>query len=325
MRKRFQNIFLYTILIGTSLLLLPILTFSQRILIQTGKLKFEAGIALGPSFFLGDLGGNAGKGSSFIKDINLQFTNIMDGAYLVVYPADWIGFRLGAQVGKLQGDDSAVSTKGTFEVLRKQRNLDFKTNITEAYFAIEVFPLMLLSTFQRSQPKLRPYAVAGVGIFHFNPQGSLKDTSGHQVWYYLHPLRLEGQGMKEYPDRKEYKLTQINIPVGLGFKYFISERFNISGEFLFRKTFTDYVDDVSSKYIDPIYFDRYLSPADAALAKRLANKSLNMAPPDTQRGNSKNNDSYFNLFLKVGVHLGRIYSTESEKNNAHQSHCPSLY
>jgi len=42
------------------------------------------------------------------------------------------------------------------------------------------------------------------------------------------------------------------IPMGGGFKYYIRENIYIGFEILRRKTFTDYIDDVSKKYIDPV-------------------------------------------------------------------------
>ena len=63
----------------------------------------------------------------------------------------------------------------------------------------------------------------------------ITDASGNKSWYYLHPLRLEGQGMPEYPYSKPYKLTQINIPFGAGLKYFASDRINISMEVIIPK------------------------------------------------------------------------------------------
>lgn len=315
-----------------NLLILPVKSYSQHLMFQTGKVKWEAGVNIGPSFFLGDLGGNSGKGTNFIKDINLQFTNVMKGAFITAYPSDWLGLRLAAEVGKLEGDDAAVVTKGVDELWRKQRNLDFRTNITEGYIALEVFPLMLLTSFQENQPKLRPYGVAGIGIFHFDPQGSITDARGNKTWHYLHPLRTEGEGMKEYPGRKEYKLTQLNIPLGCGLKYFSSERLTLSLEFLYRKTFTDYIDDVSTNYIDPNLFDRYLSASDALIARQVSDKTvgiitpgINRYAPGTQRGNPKHDDAYFNFFVKLGLRLGEIYESASEKHAAHQMRCPHIF
>jgi hypothetical protein len=60
--------------------------------------------------------------------------------------------------------------------------------------------------------------------------------------------------MAEY-GRGEYSLTQLEIPMGGGFKFYLNESFYVGFEILHRKTFTDYIDDVSTKYIDPRYFD----------------------------------------------------------------------
>ena len=332
MKKRLHSVTVSCILIAFSLFMVPLISFSQHFIFQTGSVKWEAGVNFGPSFFLGDLGGNTGKGTGFIKDINLQFTNIMKGVFLTAYPSDFIGIRVAAQMGSLAGDDAAIKTKGVDELWRKQRNLDFRTNIEEAYIAVEVFPLMVLTSFMENQPRLRPYGVFGVGMFHFNPQGSLTDANGQKTWYYLHPLRTEGEGMIEYPGRKEYKLTQFNIPAGFGLKYFVSERVNISTEFLYRKTFTDYIDDVSTFVIDPNYFARYLSAADAAIARQISDKTygivtpgINRYAPGTQRGNPKLDDAYFNFFLKIGIRLGEIYGSAFEKNAAHQLRCPKIF
>lgn len=332
MKKRLQTVFKHTCYIFLLSFLFSVKSFSQSIIFQTGKVIWEAGINAGPSFFLGDLGGNSGKGTRFIKDVNLQFTNIMKGVFITAYPADWFGIRVAAQIGKLQADDAAVKTKGVDELWRKQRNLDFRSNISEAYIGVEIFPLMLIPTIAEMNPRMQPYGIIGVGVFHFNPQGSLTDANGNKTWYYLHPLRTEGQGMSEYPNRKPYSLTQYNIPMGAGIKYYLSDRFNISSEFLYRKTFTDYIDDVSTTYIDPNLFDKYLSPQDAAIAKQIHDKMYGIVTPGvtryapgTDRGHSKQGDAYFSLSIKFGVRLGAMYESDIERNAARQLRCPAKF
>src|SRR5665647_809076 len=108
-------------------------TYSQSLIIHGDKARFEVGFNVGPSFFLGDLGGHSGKGKRFIKDLNLPLTEIMTGVFATYYPNKWIGIRAAIQYGKLAGEDNIINTKGTNELYRKQRNLDFRTNITEAY------------------------------------------------------------------------------------------------------------------------------------------------------------------------------------------------
>ncbi len=307
--------------------------FSQALVFGNEKTKVEVGINVGPSFFLGDLGGNRGRGSRFVKDVNLSMTKIMKGAYATVYPNEWLGLRAAFQIGVLEGDDRLIKNNGSHELFRKQRNLDFRSNIAEAYIAAEIYPLMLLySGNENYKPRFRPYGVLGVGAFKFNPQGSLTDNNGNVTWHDLKPLHTEGQGFKEFPDRKEYSLTQINIPMGVGIKYMLTERINISLELLLRKSFTDYIDDVSTNYINPNLFDKNLSPADAVTARRISDKvfaivnpNLSRNSPGTQRGNPAQNDSYFTTFLKIGVRLGPVFENTYSRNAAYQMRCPTRF
>jgi hypothetical protein len=296
------------------------------------KVKWEVGLNFGPSFFLGDLGGNSGKGTNNLKDMNLEFTKLMKGVFVTMYPRDWIGVRLAADITYLEGSDDIINTTGIDELWRKQRNLDFKTTIYEGYLALEIFPTMFFKRQSDYAPKLRPYALAGIGVFHFNPKGSITNAAGDKSWHNLQPLRLEGQGMAEYPNSKPYKLTQLNIPVGVGLKYYASERINLSTEFLYRKTFTDYIDDVSKNYIDANNYTKYLSATDAALAYKLSDKSIGIIypgmtryPANTQRGDPKNGDTYFSLVLKLGLRLGPIYESEFSRRAAKQLKCPAVY
>ncbi|MEO8823494.1 MAG: hypothetical protein ABI366_07950 [Ginsengibacter sp.] len=306
---------------------------SQSLIINGEKARYEVGFNIGPSFFLGDLGGHKGKGKRFVKDLNFPLTELMTGVFATCYPNKWLGVRVAAQYGKLSGEDKIINTKGNDELYRKQRNLDFKSNIAEAYIALEVFPTMLLNLNEPDfAPRILPYAVLGVGYFHFNPKGSLTDQNGDKVWYYLRPLHTEGEGFAEYPERKEYSLSQINIPMGIGLKYFISDRVNVSFEILLRKSFTDYIDDVSTTYINPDLFNKYLTPQNAVVAREISDKifaivnpGLTRNYPGTQRGNPNQNDSYFTTFLKFGIRLGPIFKNNYDRNVANRMKCPHTF
>lgn len=333
MKKRLHILWLTCFIFTVVSCLLPVISFSQSLIIGNDKTRFEIGLNVGPSFFLGDLGGHKGKGTTFIKDLNLPVTQIMTGAFITYYPNQWLGFRAAAQYGKLAGEDQLITTHGENELYRKQRNLDFRTNIAEAYVATEIFPLMLLHKNDKDySPRFSPYGVLGVGVFHFNPQGSLTNANGDKTWYYLRPLHTEGEGFPEYPDRKEYALTQVNIPMGFGVKYFLSSRINLSLEILYRHTFTDYIDDVSTTYIDPNLFDKYLSPQNAAIARQISDKvfaivnpGLSRNSPGTQRGNPNQNDAYFTTFLKFGIRLGPVYKDRYDERVASRMRCPHRF
>ncbi len=301
---------------------------SQGVVFGNDKVTYELGLNFGPSFFLGDLGGNAGIGKNSLKDVNLELTKLNWGLYFSMHPKDWLGFRLGLNTSVLEGSDATIKTNGLDELYRKQRNLDFRTRIFEGYVAAEIYPTVIASKLfsdEERENAFRPYVFAGVGVFNFNPQGSLTSASGQKTWYNLHPLRLEGQGMAEYPNSKPYNRTQIMIPLGVGFKYFASDKLTVALEVLYRKTFTDYIDDVSGKYIDPNDFAKYLSASDAALARRLNDKTIPIVFPartnaeiGSQRGDG-NSDTYFSTVLKFGLRIG------DTDPSTRQTRCPRFW
>jgi hypothetical protein len=302
--------------------------FSQSISFKDGK--FEVGLGLGPSFFLGDLGGASGTGKTFIKDLDLPLTKTAKGLYLNIYPAEWLGVRLAVNYLFLEGSDDQVNLAGGREYSRWRRNQYFQSDILEGYFGLEFYPTVFLEKYSGFLGKFRPYGIAGVGAFHFNPKGYYypdPNNPNKKQLVALKPLRLEGQGMAEYPDRKDYKLTQLEIPIGSGIKYYIKEHIYIGIEILHRKTFTDYIDNVSTKYIDPIYFQKYLDPADVPVAVQLNNREpfRNISRPiiGRQRGDPKEMDSFFSTVLRFGW---RINGNNSPRAKAiRQAKCPVFY
>lgn len=306
---------------------------AQHFIFGNKKVKIEAGVNFGPTFFLGDLGGRRGIGTTFVKDLNLQLTKIMKGAFISIHPNEWFGFRVAAQYTYVEGNDKLIKNMGGWELYRKQRNLDFKSNIFEAYAAAEIYPLMLLNIFNEDyKPRYRPYGFIGIGMFTFNPKGSITDANGNVTWHELHPLHTEGQGFAEYPSRKPYSLTQINMPMGGGIKYMASDRLNVAFELLYRKTFTDYIDDLSTDYISPDLFDKYLNAADAVIARQIHDKAFTSYVPgssrfvaDVQRGNVKQNDAYFSFVLKLGIVLGDSNKSSFERNVANTTRCPARF
>jgi hypothetical protein len=303
-------------------------SFSQSITLGNGQV--EAGLAFGPLFFLGDLGGNQGVGTDFAKDINFPLTKISKGLFVNIYPTEWLGFRFAINQGKLEAYDHIIEDKGGAETFRKERNLQFRSNMLEAYGAVEVYPTVFLERYDGLKGKLRPYGLAGFGIFKFNPKGEYIDANGRSTWVDLAPLHLEGQGFAEYPDRKPYKLFSFEMPLGAGFKYYFAENKYVGLELVHRKSFTDYVDDVSTTYIDPSLFDQHLSPGDAAMARQLYYRknfpnNTNTRPGfgEEQRGDPTDNDSFFSTVLRFGWRLTDNNSPGGRA--AKQMRCPSFY
>ncbi|MEO6070644.1 MAG: DUF6089 family protein [Chitinophagaceae bacterium] len=297
-------------------------SFSQSIM--SGNGKYEIGIGVGPMYFLGDLGGHNGEGTTFLKDLNMPMMKLSKGAYVNLFPAEWIGFRLAINHGVVEGDDAVIKDKGGDERFRKDRNLSFRSSVLEAYAATEIYPTVFIEQYDELAGKLRPYGVVGVGAFKFNP----KTKYGNKM-VPVKELRLEGQGMSEYPDRKEYSLISYEIPMGFGAKYYIKENMYVGMEVLHRKTFTDYMDDVSTTYINPDLFDKYLTPQKAALAKQLHYKELsaqtraNTGIDGEQRGDPSQKDSFFSTIIKFGWRLNDWNSPNGRASR--QLRCPSFY
>ena len=147
-------------------------------------------------------------------------------------------------------------------------------------------------------------------------------NTSQTTWVYLQPLHTEGEGF--VPGRPNYKLTQINIPMGFGLKYYVSDKVNVGLELLYRKTFTDYIDDVSTTFVDPAVLKANLPNGVYQIAIAMANKSpLQGIPgsnynPGDKRGDPTQKDAYFTLGLKIGVRLGSDHSYDNSTK------CPLL-
>ncbi|HMO31901.1 MAG TPA: hypothetical protein PKE63_01510 [Lacibacter sp.] len=303
--------------------------------LSSSNSRFEIGLNVGPMNFLGDLGGNRGKGTLGPKDNNIPVTNMIGGISASYYPTEWIGFRIAGNLGRMEGDDRLIRQSqpaDTWEGARKFRNLTFRSPLYEAYAGIELYPTAMISLRNGTGlPRFRPYLIGGVGLFKFNPQGLYTDPNGNETWIDLRPLRLEGQGMVE-TGVPEYSLVSYNIPLGIGIKYDLTERLTFGIELIHRITGSDYIDDVSRNYIDPNLFDIYLPPSQALIARQMANPS-SFYPSNTPgytpyrigrpRGNPKRNDSYFASTFRLTWKIGDVYADWFK--NRKSMRCPQYF
>jgi len=115
-------------------------------------------------------------------------------------------------------------------------NLNFTSNILEWNVRAEYVFLDLTDHF------ISPYIFGGLGIFHFNPYTF--DSTGRKV--FLQKVGTEGEGMPGYAPR--YRLTELAVPVGFGFRLALSENIRVGLEVGLHKTTTGYLDDVHSTY-----------------------------------------------------------------------------
>jgi hypothetical protein len=179
----------------------------------------------------------------------------------------------------------------------RARNLAFETHIIE-FSAIGEYYF-----FDLNERKFSPYLFAGLAIFHFNPY----DYNGSTQKIFLRPLSTEGEGLSGYPDRKPYALTQPAIPFGGGIKYAFNDNLRLGLELGFRKLFTDYLDDVSTTYVNP----NDLLAAKGQLAvdmsyrgDELPGGNPNYPAKGSQRGGEKKQDWYYFFGLHLTYRLG---------------------
>jgi opacity protein-like surface antigen len=164
--------------------------------------------------------------------VSLSQTKLMGSIGARYDLSEHITARTYFTLASLKADDK----KGTEAMQR--RNLNFQTKIFDWELTAQY------NLFSLNDRWWTPYAFAGIGLYHFKPFTT--DADENKV--FLQPFSTEGQGFAE--GVKEYKLTQFSIPLGIGIDYPLNEDMRLGIEFGYRKIFTDYLDDVSSSYVD---------------------------------------------------------------------------
>jgi len=263
--------------------------------------QIEIGMLLGTSHYIGDL-----------SDEKLNFSNTYFAASLFgrYNFSNKIAIKGMAAYGRVSGDDKQSNL-----VASKIRNLNFYTDIYE--FSLH-FEYNLLKNDLRnlhSRPFI-PYVFGGIGVFKFNPKTELAGTT-----YELQPLKTEGQGSTVYNDLKQYNLTEIAFPFGIGFRTRISDAFYVGFETGVRFTTTNYLDDVGGKYGD----NNVVKANSGAVAAVLADRSWEVNGQAVGVGSFKEGDlrsdkkTFQNdLYIISGITLTYIIRSKGQA-------CPTFF
>jgi hypothetical protein len=173
------------------------------------------------------------------------------------------------------------------------RNLSFATNIIELHAGAEYHFLGM------TDRVFSPYVFGALAGFHYNPY--TYDQAGNKVL--LKPLSTEGQGLAGYPDRQPYSLVQFTVPLGVGVRMVLTDRIDVGAEFGYRKTFGDYMDDVSRSYVDQAVLLASRGPKAVEMAFRtpeVPGHGIDPYPVDLEkRGGSEFKDNYYFLGLTL--------------------------
>ncbi len=214
--------------------------------LQTAKAQtLDVGVFGGQSYYLGDVN----------PDQHFVGSKLAYGVLIRLNTSDRFGLRVGFTRGTLKADDMDFRDKGKLPVpsfspgnpiINREdyisRGLNFTTNITELTVQAEINFLPFFVGSKRH--RWTPFIFGGASMFLFNP----KETATQ--------LKLQGygtEGQLSQNKKKKYTTTSIAIPFGLGFKFSLSKRLGMSIEWGMRKTFTDYIDDISTTYTYDIY------------------------------------------------------------------------
>lgn len=272
-------------------ILLLLLLFSSATLLRSQSIlsRCEVGLGLGGMTYIGDLNdqsmlGKVRPAAGLTARLNI------DPRWAVA---------LGFSYGQVEGGNPDVIAR---------RNLSFRSPIAEGFLRAEFnfFPYGLISNTQKLST---PYIFCGVGLFKFNPKAKYTEpATGESTWYELQPLATEGQGTMAYPDRQMYQLLEVCMPFGIGYKWRLSRSVHLSVEYGWRKTWTDYLDDVSTTYVGA----EVLNPGDGRgmMAVVLADRSGEVEPGyvnpvGVKRGDDSLKDwySFFHISLTFSAEV----------------------
>ncbi len=247
-------------------------------------------------------------GAYYIGDLNpfVHFKQTQPGGGLTYRLNFDQRFALRSSVAYSQVEGYDSKTGLAFQV---NRNLSFKSHIFE-FAAVMEFNFFdyahgnltrntIGGNTRNRSAYLSPYMFGGVAFFRMNPKGRLPEND---TWVELQPLGTEGQG-SENNNKRPYSLGQLAIPFGVGTKCNVGKYGTLALEYGLRKTFTDFLDDVSGSYVDP----DALTLTNGPLANSLSDQSLSTPGypiNGTQRGFSNNKDWYVFTSLHLTFRIG---------------------
>lgn len=293
MINRFFNVLALAILLS---LMMPSMGHTQYT---------EVGLGLGQSVYWGDL-----NAPTF--NTNLQNASLAGQLYLRYNHTPQLSFRAGLMLASLKGDDRNSPVEW-----QQERNLRFTNLVTELSFHAEYY---LFGIDYNEGKVFSPYVTAGGVVFRHNPK---TDFMGETVA--LQPLGTEGQGMAGFDPK--YSLISAGISFGAGAKFALSQSLSVNIAILARRTFTDYIDDISTTYVNYNELLAGNGPLAASLGNRTA-EALGLSEPlqletGSKRGGSDVNDYYLTFMVSVNYYL-KPTSRFSKGGKVSTTNCPTF-
>ena len=272
----------------------------------------DFGLNLGGASYLGEIGGTSGEAKPWLLDMKLSQSNIAFGGFFRYDITRSLSTKLSLNYMRIEGADSLSD-----EPTRIGRNLSFRTNMIEAVITGEFkfFQIRDLSRRSRQRVDFSTYVMAGAGVLFYYPYA--QDNSGE--WIELRPLQTEGAD-------NAYEEMTIAIPIGAGVNFTFNKKFRLGMEFGYRFTFTDYLDDVSTRYADPadLPFAKSVEMANRSVQAfareegKLSEVGLSVESysPGSIRGGEDSNDGYLVGQISLSYVMGGGNSFYKSKYNS---------
>ncbi len=186
---------------------------------------------------------------------------------------------------------------------QQQRNLHFRNEISEYALFVE----LNYRNHVVGQPTSRvvPFMYSGLAVYAHDPEG--QDDFGN--WQPLQPLGTEGQGW--FQDVEPYLLGGVALPFGIGWKGTLGTAMSFQVEYAWRKVWTDYLDDVSTVYMNPSLLREARGQIAVDFADRALSHNLPQGAPieGLQRGDPGRNDRYGYFLFSLGFRVSKKATT----------------
>lgn len=186
--------------------------------------KTEVGVLVGGSYYWGD-----------IVNVWQPATIKPAGTFFLRYHIDpRLAFRGGLSYAQIEGADATSES-----AWQQQRNFSFKTNIYELSGVVEYNLLPDKNKGRRLKTRFIPYVSGGLALFYFDPT-AVNPVTGSEVK--LRTLKLDGES---------YSPVALSIPLGIGFRYYLTRNWQIGFELGARYSLSSNIDNVrgTSEYV----------------------------------------------------------------------------
>ena len=310
----------------------------EKIVFGNAKQYITLGVSANALNYFGDI-----VPDQRLVSTDISFTRAGLGLSSSVRVGAALAVRAELLFGQLKSSDYQVADpKNDEAIYRYARNLHFRNNIQD-FSLVSTYDFFSNPGTVMFRMGFTPYIFAGISVFHHNPKGLVPEnamlTPGDSIhlpeagqWVSLRKLHTEGV-------ENSYSAFQISIPFGLGARFRLNQFMDLEAEMSYRYLFTDYIDDVSTNYVDKgtlesdlarVMSDRSMEQTDALTGKErfqaLVDSELintngittytgadgkeyiilpGYGQPDQIRGSSNDNDMFITTTIRLVIIIGK--------------------